>query len=124
MPRVLRADHLHLEAQHLVEQRGLSEILVAHRTGRPLPVPVLHQAQPYERTKNAGHHGETWKIVCDGLAYGVHNRTGRGEMVGARPFMGCDRQTPKDQPGMMLRPELQRVPVEILKVHLPEHGLE
>ena len=28
MPRFLLADHLHLEAQHLVEQRALSEILV------------------------------------------------------------------------------------------------
>lgn len=124
MPRVLRAEHLHPEFQHLVEDRRLSEILIVPPAGNTFLPAGLQHSKPRQGPKNAGQHGEAWEVMRDGLSDGVHDRTGRGKMVGPRPFVSGNRQAPKSQPGMMLRPELQRVPVEILKVHPPEHGLE
>lgn len=58
MPRILVADHLHLETQHLLEQRGLSETLFLQPTWGALLRPAFYEAEPRQRSKDACHQDE------------------------------------------------------------------
>ena len=110
---------LDAEFEELIEQRGLP-VQMRYREARLALGLAFQQSEPQQRSQDTGFHGE-WPEIRSRFHYGGRrNRAKPRQLVRAHPVIGRGRQRPQHDADIVLRPGVDRVPVEIAEVQVSE----